>query len=208
MASKDITDVHVDILEHVLKHLNFLDLFRTAKSNKHLREACRCEFKRRYARKEFVLSQVEIEPQYSDETENSITIYGLKFILGFLRIFGCHAKKLRLFFLHYEQKRASYMIAYICLFCTTSLEKLTFHNLSFDIFEYFNCVLPNVQEIVIISSELSKNFQYFLSIFPDVNIVKFCGWTTFGAMDLSTGVGARPLVEFIAELGVVVLIGN
>lgn len=47
--------------------------------------------------KELVLSQVEIEPQYSDETENSITIYGLKFILEFLRIFGCCVKNLRFF---------------------------------------------------------------------------------------------------------------
>lgn len=205
MSTKKITDVHVLVLENVLKHLNFLDLFRAACSNEHLREACRHEFKRRYSKTEFVLSQVEIEPQYSDENENSITIYGIKFVLEFLRIFGCYVKKLRMFFVHYEQRRASRMIAYLCLYCTQSLQRLTLQNLYFDIFEYFNCALLNVEEIVIVSSELSENFQYFYSIFPSVTVR---GWTTFGSMDLSTDIGARPLVEFLTELGIVVLIGN
>lgn len=175
----EITDISIDVCEHFLKDLKFLDFFQTALTNQHLQSACQLEFPRRFAEREFVLSLVEIVPEYCDESENLITIYGLKFILKFLRVFGDSIKNLKLSFpIGNCVNGAFHVVKYLERFCARSVRKITIQNVYYDIFEFFSQPLLNVNEISIVSSNVSREFHRVVTFFPNVRAINFSGWNT------------------------------
>lgn len=174
---RKITDIDVFTLEHVLKNCKLLDLFQVASANQHFRKACRLEFARRYSKKEFILSLIEIVPEYCDEGDSQIIVYGLKFILQFLRIFGEFVKKVKLSFpLDDCLLSARRIIEYLCFYCATSIQKITIQNVYFDIFQFVDKSFPNVNEIVIVSCNVRRNFHETVAFFPNIQTIEFSGW--------------------------------
>lgn len=203
-----ITDIDELTFEHILKNFKLIDIFQTAFVNQHLRKACRLEFSRRYSRREFILSLIEIVPEYSDEGDNQITVYSLKFILQFLRIFGDLVKKVKLSFPIGDCLiSACHVINYLCLFCAKSIQKITIQNVNFDIFQFFDQSFLNINEIVIVSSNVSRNFHDIVVLFPNVQTIKFSGWNTI----CECPVGCRCIFEgcclyqTLQNLGIIVL---
>lgn len=175
----NITDINVFTLGHVLKNCNLLDLCQIGSVNQHLRTACRLEFVRRYSKREFILSLIEIVPKYCDEVDNQITVYGLRFILQFLRIFGEFVKKVKISFpIDDCLISARHVIEYLCFYCAKSIQKITIQNVYFDIFQFVDQSFPNVNEIVIISSNVRRNFHEAVVFFPNVQTIEFSGWNT------------------------------
>lgn len=177
---KTIEDIDVYTFEHILKYLKLIDLIHAASSNPHLREACRYEFSRRCAKKEIILRLIEITPEYCEEANDKVIVYSLKYILQLLRMFGDLIKNVTIEFFN-RSVEAAYLIKYLCLYCSSSLKKICFRNLFFDIVRFLNRSLINVEEIVFVSCILSENFRHLTLFFPNVKIMDFYGWNTFCA---------------------------
>lgn len=176
MAS--VLDIHVLTCGHILKNLKFIDLIHVADSNAHLQEACRLEFSRCGAKKEIILRMIETTPEYSDETDDKVVIYGLKTILQSLRIFGDLIENVTISFNDHSIKTI-YVVKYLCLFCSFSLKRICFQNLFFDIIRFFTRSFLKLEEIVFVSCILSESFDHLTLFFPNVKIMDFHGWNSF-----------------------------
>lgn len=198
---KLITDVDFGTMEHLLKYLKFLDLFQLAFANEHLRVACYFEFKRRYAKKLFVLSFIDIIPEYCDEGEDQVTVYSLKFILPFLRIFGSLLKSVKLSFVDNRTIEVLHAIKYLCFYCHGSIKKITMQNVCTEVFGSFDYIFPNVDEVTIISSDVNKRIQRVPLLFPKIQTINFNGWNTIrGHQDF---LHDSDLLHFIKQSGIV-----
>lgn len=127
--AKSLLDIDVYTFGHLLKYLRVYELCSVASSHPHLRDAARFEFARRYTRKEFIQGLVNIDPEYCDEGEKRVIVYSIKFILQFLRCFGDLIDTVTVSFVDDEVSRVVPVISYLCLYCYSSLKKLTMSNL-------------------------------------------------------------------------------
>lgn len=173
-----VMDVDAPTLGYVLKDFKLIDMIAVAFSYTHLHDACRYEFSRRYAKKEIILRLIEITPGQCDETDDKVVIYSLKFILQCLRFFGSLIKNVTIEFFD-RSIEAAYIVKYLCRYCSFSLKKICFQNLSFDVIQFFNRSFLNVEEMVFVSCILSQNFKHSSLFFPNVKIMNFYGWNTF-----------------------------
>lgn len=179
-----------------------------ASSNAHLREECCFEFIRRYTKKKFILRLNKITPEFCDETDSKVIVYGLKFILHFFRIFGDLIQNITICLLDDCAVKASYVIEYLCHFCSRSLKKICFQSLFMDIFGFFNRFLINIKEIVFVSCILSENFKHFNLFFPNVKNMDFNGWNTVCSEFYRDLVEGCDLLQFIEKLGIIVRCDN
>lgn len=175
-----------------------------ASSNAHLREECCFEFIRRYTKKKFILRLNKITPEFCDETDSKVIVYGLKFILQFFRIFGDLIQNITICLLDDCAVKASFVIKYLCHFCSRSLKKICFQNLFMDIFGFFNRFLINIKEIVFVSCILSENNLFF----PNVKNMDFNGWNTVCSEFYRDLVEGCDLLHFIEKLGTIVRCDN
>lgn len=176
---KSIINIDVFTLEHVLKNLKLIDMCRVAYANKHMREAVRLEFSRRYQKKIFVLNFIEIEPDYRDEAEDHIIVYSLGFNLRFLHLFGDLIDQVTICFPNNCVSKLSRVLNHLGLFCSSNLRKISFRNLYIDIFGYLNRTFINVEEIVFESCTLNENMKHYSLFFPNIKAINFQGWNIF-----------------------------
>lgn len=84
-------------------------------------------------------------------------------------------------FLDNDLLNTMHIVEYLCLYCSRSLEKVRFYNISVDIIGFINQAFYNVIEISLVSCVLSGGFEYFSLFFPNVKDMYFRGWNSFSS---------------------------
>lgn len=184
VGPKNITDVNIDCLEHILQYLEFEDLVNAADADVQLNRAADLIFARRYRRKEVIfgyntagnmnrisaINKVKIEA-------DSIEIIDMTIGLRLLRCFGFMITKLKLGYQNDHCDFDEKIIAGISEHCIESLIKITIFGSPRGGFKEFNKPFTNVQEIFFENYDKGSPWwsferDFLIRIFPKLRKLK------------------------------------
>lgn len=156
-----ITDLNYDCLDAILDYLKYEDLFNAAVSNKHINNAAKLTFNRKFSQQTFIFYVESIterlvyfsdlQKKRSELRNKGVLVDDLKDVLTLLRCFGSVMKKIWVHFCckNYNQ----YIASYINQFCTESLLEIHLIDFPIDILDYFK---QPFTEVTTVRLEITK----------------------------------------------------
>lgn len=167
-----ITDMNIDCLEEVSKHLNLTDLLNIADSSKRLNKAANFVFNQKHGNKlvRFVLC---VGDQHRLVRKNGDTIFIVDFYtsLRFVRCFGQLISRIDLDWMQlctemYTKPAFVEIFRYMNEYCTQNLIELRVRNLSCNIIEQIVNPFEKLEKISFENCELKIDSTTFRKIFP------------------------------------------
>lgn len=178
-SSIEITDVNVDCLEHVFKHLNLDDLVNVANTNSWVRTATGWTIAHKFDKKTVILRNISMlqtsQQMYIWGSTDEILITNLKKSLHFLRCFGHLVTKLEISHLLVAKKYQTYISHYISKYCINLIE-ITFSSCTEDTFAMLKNVFTNVQKVRFVDCQLGSEMSQLNELFPNLLSLEFNGF--------------------------------
>lgn len=178
-----VDDIDDYTLRHVLQHLSLTELCDCALTNNHLRQAARSEFVHHYQRKRIHLVLATTHFEFNKEYE--VEIYGTRYILLILRIFGDLIRNLSIDLSCFVSHDRLFIFSYIARYAKF-LEIFRFCNAHCDSLKGFECVFPNLDRVEFFGCVFNHDFFLNRLSFPRLSTVDFYGWNSVSFMSVSS----------------------
>lgn len=171
-----ITDLDDVCLEKIFGHLDMYNLFNVAVSNEWLRPAAQFIYKRKFGTKMVCLTAIE-NCAYSRSKLFDVgcisIVSGLKISLQFLRCIGPSISILAIIYRNSGDKWSECIHQYVNKYCTESLTILVLCEKTSIPIKNVEKPFVNVQNVVVINSDLGNQFASFPQWFPNLNTLEF-----------------------------------
>lgn len=141
-------------------------------------------------------------PRYDHETANKVVLYGLKFILKFLRLFGDFIVEVKILDENNCPIETALVLEYLNLYCTTSLQRMEFYWFRIGILYHFTVPFERVNVLVFVSCEIERYYHGYLAYFTSLRHVIFLGSNSVLSLPLQDLTARHPIVRFLLGRGV------
>lgn len=170
-----VTDVNVDCLEHIFKHLIIDDLVSIASANSWFRVAAGWTFAHKFGKKTVTFKDIStIQKCRVGMSENGILIRDLRNCLRLLRCFGHLITKLEISHLLVAKKYQAYINQYISKYCI-NLAEITFSSCTEETFAVLKNVFKSVEKVRFVNCYLGSKMSQLTKLFPNCRSLEFDG---------------------------------
>lgn len=168
-----ITDLVVDCLEKIFKHLELIDLLNFAESNKRLNRAASVIFNRKYSR-HFIILNCHQNSEIMRLEKNSIVINDVYTSLRFMRCFGNSISKLWIRFSYCIKKCCTGLFQYVNEYSAKSLIEFGVrgHGYRQEMFREIQKPFEKVEDLNFSLVALKADQNMFNKYFPQMQNLK------------------------------------